>query len=51
MKIEKQIQNLIPKVEKTVKAKHLPKKDSKRDGINFKKYSKGTFRGDSPLDD
>jgi len=66
MKIEKQIENLIPKVEESEKTKsqlrknldeqlynNLPrKKVSKRNDININKYKKhGSYRGDSPLDD
>ena len=66
MKIEKQIENLIPKVEESEKTKsrlrknldeqlynNLPrKKVSKRNDININKYKgQGSYRGDSPLDD
>ena len=64
MKIEEQIKNLIPKVKEPEKTKtqlrknldeqlynNLPrKKVSNADDINIKKY-KGSYRGDSPLDD
>ena len=66
MKIEKQIENLIPKVEESEKTKsqlrknldeqlynNLPrKKVSKRNDININKYKgQGSYRGDSLLDD
>ena len=66
MKIEKQIENLIPKVEESEKTKsrlrknldeqlynNLPqKKASSADDININKYkSYESYRGDSPLDD
>jgi len=51
MKIEKQIENLIPKVEKSEKTKPR-KKVLNPDDININKYKRhGSYRGDSPLDD
>ena len=65
MKVEKQIKNLIPKVEKSEKTEfqlrknldeqlynNLPrKKVLNANDINFKNYSNTAFRGDSLLDD
>ena len=66
MKIEEQTKNLIPKVKKSEKTKtrlsknldeqlynDLPRKKVLKDrDINIKKYKpRGSYRGDSPLDD
>ena len=55
MKIQKQIESLIPKVEETEKTeprlkKNLDERVSDAKDINFKKYP-SSFRGDSLLDD